>query len=462
MVRRLLLPALLLLPGAAAPPAGAAASGPLATGLMDPAGPGFSKPKPDGDYARVRAAGATTLRMPVVWSAIAPERPANAANPADPAYRWGALDDRVTRALRAGLQPILSVAGPPQWARKPGRFTPVTADLAAFARAIALRYPGVRYWQVWNEPNLSVYLQQDGGAADYRAMVNAFAGAVKSVRGSNLVVAGGLGPFGGPGRLGSSSGSYGTRPLPFMRRLLCVDGAKARRRSCGQRVRFDVWAHHPYTSGGPSHSALQPGDASLGDLPEMKRLLDRAQRLGAIRSPKAVRFWATEFSWDTNPPDGGGLPLGLHARWVSEALYRMWLGGISQVTWFQLRDEPMAQTPSGIWQSGLYFVDGREKPALRAFRFPFVAFRAGRSATVWGRTPRSDARRVRIEQRRGSRWQRLRIVRSDRYGIFRARVVRRGRGPLRARAAGDVAQPFSLARPRDRFVNPFGTGAAPE
>ncbi len=461
VVMRLLaaLAAALLLTAVQAGPA--AAARPLATGLLDPAGPGFNEPDPAGQYAAVAAAGASTLRMPAAWNAIAPDRPGRPEDPADPAYRWGALDARVAAATGQGLLPVLNVAGAPGWAAPGGRVDP--AALGAFARAIALRYPQVRHWQVWNEPNLQSYLAQADGAALYRAMVNAFAGGVKAVSAGNLVIAGGLGPFGGPGAFGSASGSYGMRPMPFMRRLLCVNGARARRRTCGERIRFDIWAHHPYTSGAPTRHATQPGDASLADLTQMRRLLDRARRLGAIDAPRRPRFWVTEFSWDTNPPDEGGLPLALHARWVSEALYRMWRAGVSQVTWFQLRDKPLARTLSGIWQSGLYFVDGRAKPALTAFRFPFVAFRSGRrAARVWGRTSGSDRRAVRIEQRRGGRWTRLRSLRSDRFGIFRARVRLRGNGALRARAGGAAALPFSLSVPRDRFVNPFGTNAAPE
>jgi hypothetical protein len=195
----------------------------------------------------------------------------------------------------------------------------------------------------------------------------------------------------------------------------------------------------------------------------MKRLLDRAVTLGAIRSPSRPRFWITEFSWDTNPPDAGGVPPKLHARWVAEALYRAWRIGVSQVTWFQLRDEVLSQ-PDGIFQSGLYFVDGRPKPALQAFRFPFVAFRSRRAVSIWGRTPRSDRRRVLIEQRRGSRWRLLRIVRSDRNGIFQARAKRRGGGSVRARLSGTrtASRPFSLVRPSDLRVNPFGTNVPAE
>ena len=224
-------------------------------------------------------------------------------------------------------------------------------------------------------------------------------------------------------------------------------------------MRFDVWSHHPYTLGGPQHQAENPDDVSVGDLPDVKRLLDRAYALGAL--PAKPRFWITEFSWDTNPPDAGGVPVELHARWVAEVLYRMWKLGISQVTWFQLRDKPISQAPGGNWQSGLYFLDGRAKPALQAFRFPFVAFRSGKKrVSVWGRTPGSDRRKVRIEQQgRKKRWRLLKVVRSDRNGIFTARPKRRGKRPVRARLVkvGTGSRPFALGRTPDIPTGLFGT-----
>jgi hypothetical protein len=214
-----------------------------------------------------------------------------------------------------------------------------------------------------------------------------------------------------------------------------------------------------------SSRAIQPGDVSLGDLPEMKRVLDGARRAGRIEASDGVRFWVTEFAWDTNPPDAGGVPPRLHARWVSEALYRMWRAGVSQVTWFQLRDNPLSRAPGGNFQAGLYFVDGQAKPAMRAIRFPFVAFsKAGRRVAVWGRTPTGRADSLVIEQRRAGAWRRLRTVRSDADGMVQRTLARRGGGPLRARIRGTKqrSRPFSLVRPPDRNVNPFGTGAAPE
>ena len=101
-----------------------------------------------------------------------------------------------------------------------------------------------------------------------------------------------------------------------------------------------MWSHHPYTSGGPTHRASNRDAISLGDMLKMKRALNAAIEQGRFASSRPVAFWVTEFGWDTAPADPKGVPLQLHARWVSEALYRMWYAGVSLVTWYRLRDGP--------------------------------------------------------------------------------------------------------------------------
>ena len=79
--------------------------------------------------------------------------------------------------------------------------------------------------------------------------------------------------------------------------------------TCAKTIQFDIWAHHPYTSGGPTHKALNPDDVSIGDLPEMKRLLDAAVKARTTSvSRQRIRFWVTEFSWDSQPGDPKGVP----------------------------------------------------------------------------------------------------------------------------------------------------------
>ncbi len=116
-------------------------------------------------------------------------------------------------------------------------------------------------------------------------------------------------------------------------------------------MHFDIWAHHPYTSGGPNHKATLPNDVSLGDLPKMRKMLVEGIKAGHVVSTHEVAFWVTEFSYESNPPDPGGLKPGLGARWTSEALYRMWRAGVTQVTWFLLTDQPYT---SYFAQSGIY------------------------------------------------------------------------------------------------------------
>ena len=74
-------------------------------------------------------------------------------------------------------------------------------------------------FQVWNEPNLSLDLAPAKASA-YRAMVNAVADSVHAVDPQNLVVAGGLDPFGH--RKSKKQKWYSVAPLAFMRSLLCL------------------------------------------------------------------------------------------------------------------------------------------------------------------------------------------------------------------------------------------------
>jgi hypothetical protein len=447
---------------------------PLQTGVFP-----ITLPESPLVLSRVRAAGTSVVRFVLNWQQVAVRRPTSSAVARDPSfsgYDWHGMDDAVRWAAASGLQPVMSVLHPPSWAADmPPKVPhgPWNVDAEAFADfvyAAATRYnglyaglPRVRYWVVWNEPNFARYLNPqfvDGkpqGGHLYRPILNAAADAIHAARRDNVVVAGATGPF--TQWTPSRRERWGVGPLTFLRTLLCLS-AKLKP-TCSERAKFDVWAHNPYTSGGPQHEAARPADVSLGDLPEMRAVLDAAVKHKKIVSRKAPKFWVTEFSWDTSPPDREGVPKGLHARWVAEALYQAWRSGVSLFIWWSLRDQPY---PSMPWQAGLYFNGGtdlsqdRPKPALQAFRFPFVAYLRGGAVFTWGRTVGGRRARVRIEQRFGSVWRSLGVVRTNRFGIFSRTFVTSGRGHLRARELGraETSRTFSLTRPKDRFFYPFG------
>jgi hypothetical protein len=189
----------------------------------------------------------------------------------------------------------------------------------------------------------------------------------------------------------------------------------------------------------------------------MRALLLAAKRRGTIISPRTPEFWVNEISWDTKPPDPRGVATALHARWVSESLYRMWRAGVSTVVWWRLEDDPLRQSP---YQSGFFTADGKAKYSLEAFRFPFVAFRVANGVSIWGRTPSGQRGSVIIQRQAGTRWISVARVRADRYGIFSKHLHASSASAMRARlvSPSEFSIPFSLTVPPTRRVSPFGCG----
>jgi hypothetical protein len=439
-------------------------------------------------FDRTKATGATYVRIPLDWRAIAPAaQPASwdPTNPADPNYRWQDADTAVSRAVAVGLVPVLQFDGAPLWAQR-CQTPPVIPDavcdpdpaaLASFATAAARRYSGyfdslprVQYWQGLNEPNLSLFFfpQYDtaGHALSpglYRALIDAFYGAVKAVDPTNLVLAAGLGPV--------AVRNWTVGPMRFARTLLCMTGGKHPRPTkgnCEGGVDFDIFAIQPYTTGGPNHQG-GVNDVELGDLGKLQTLLAAADRAHRINGRyKHTPLWITEFSWDSQPPDPGGLPMDILTHWTSEALYTAWSAGVSHFFWYSLRDgqRKQGQAYSESLESGLYFNGGAEaqqdqpKEVLYAFRFPFVAFARRAGLLFWGRTPESTPGKVAIQIWRGNRWRNVAVTRASKRGMFTGTAASRygsgKKGYARALYRGQSSLSFSMKPIPDFRHAPFG------
>ena len=302
----------------AAPGHAGAAERPLATAIQD-----FDYTATHFD--RVRAAGARTVKLVFPWRRIAPDaRPADfdPANPDDPRYDWSPYDDQVREAVARGLEPLITTEQAPLWAER-GTDGPVAtrdpdpAEFGAFGTAIARRYSGtvaglprVRLFEAWNEPNASFFLSpafvngQPYSPQLYRAMVNSFSAGVHGVHADNVVIAGAQFPF-----VINRPSAVSIGPYRFMRDVLCLSEQLKTVPNCGPPLAADVWSHHPYTSGGPTHRASNRDAISLGDMLKMKRALNAAIKQKRFASSQPIRFWVTEFGWDSAPSDPKGVPL---------------------------------------------------------------------------------------------------------------------------------------------------------
>jgi len=466
-------------------PAAAGAARPFETGVTTPDAARSEKL----GYERIKDAGASVTRVILDWSIVAPDAEPGSwdpTDPDDPNYDWFEYDFAISNATESGLRVLASVYKAPDWAERckaaiPGICNPDPEMFADFTEAAAKRYDGsgpqprVRYWKAWNEPNLFIFFlpQFKGGKKVspglYRTMLNKFAIRVRAANPSNLVVGGGLAPLERPGGLG---------PLDFMRRLLCLAGRSNPKpiRGCTAQTKFDIWANNPYTTGGPTHRSAGPDDVSLGDLPDVRKVIQAANRYGTVGSrPGIPELWVTEFSWDSNRPDPGAASMRTLMKWVPEAMYVAWKAGVSKFFWLSLRDwERAPGLPySQTIESGLYFRGGtlaadRPKPILRAFRFPLVSYRKKSGLNVWGRTPASSAATVVIRYRLNGGWQKIKTLRSGSNGVFNA-FIRTGkgkgnRGYVQAKAIGGPAVtlgqseslPFPLKPIKDYYQPPFG------
>lgn len=445
-----------------------------------------------GDYnplsfERTRGAGAGYVRLVLNWPDVAPASKPASWNPEDPGdshYNWSYIDTGITEAVRQGLNPMLLIDGAPKWAQRcqspPGlQLTelcdPDPAALAAFATAAARRYSGaynglprVQYWEAINEPNLTLFffpqLNTEGkglSAGLYRALVNSFYAAIKAVDPSNLVIGGGLGP--------TELKGYNIGPMRFTRELLCMKGKQKPKpiKGCEGGVHFDIYDIHPYTTGGPTHEG-RPNDVQIGDLEKLQTLLKAADKAGHIQGQfKRTPLWITEFSWDSDPPDPGGLPMSILTQWTAEAMHEAWAAGVTHFFWYSLRDEPMGNNGNGSFtvQSGLYFRDGnmandQPKEVLTTFRFPFVAFAQKRGLKFWGRTPNSQPGRVSIQAARGGQWRQIGKAKADAGGVFagrlKSRYGRNRKGYVRAVFEERETVPFPMKRVGDFRHAPFG------
>jgi Cellulase (glycosyl hydrolase family 5) len=445
---------------------------PLATALADPWV--FTSSDAAQAFTMTKSAGATYVRLQANWRSIAPStRPSgfDATDPTSPGYSWTGLDTYVEAAESAGLTPILDIESVPGWAyatkaQGVNGGSPKSAALGQFATALATHYdgsdpdvPDVQYFEVWNEPNVSLYLDPVN-ASTYRSMVNAVANAVHAVDPTDLIVAGDLDPFGHP--KSKKQKWYSVAPLAFMRSLLCLSKGAHPHVTCHNAVHFDIWSHHPYTFGGAFTKAKNTDDVELGDLPRMRTLLQAGIRLHHVVSTNKVQFWATEFGWDTNPPRKHAASLTLASRWTAESLYQAWHSGVTLFTWFDLEDRP---SPSP-YQSGLYFhakslENARAKPVLTAFRFPFVAYLHKTTVSIWGRDATSRKVRVTIQLRVGmsGTWRTVAYDEANSHGIFKATLKLKAtkKDWLRAVAAGSgTSLAFSLTVPKDPKIGPWG------
>ena len=320
---------------------------------------------------------------------------------------WGSAD-AVLEALREhGIAPVVTLYGSPRWAnggRSPNWAPTSGSTFAAFAATAARRYPWVKLWLVWNEPNQRRWLRPTTPRTYVTKLLNpAYAAIHGATRGAKV-----------GGGVTAPRGSYlGVSPVDWIRGM---DAAGAR---------LDAYAHNPY----PLTRVETPWTGGCGHcetitMASLERLLREVSRAFGTKK----RIWLTEYGYQTNPPDGSfGVSNALQARFLGEAAWRAFKArNVDMLIHYLYKDEPDAAR----WQSGLMTARGAAKPARRAFAVAAAqAYRSGRTTAVWGHIRAGEGRRLYVlQQFRAGGWRTVNGAYRTTARGFLYRYVRAARG----------------------------------
>ena len=229
-------------------------------------------------------------------------------------FDWATADAIVNAAVSNGIQLVPVLVYSPDWSSG-GQNPPTTcatgqnlatapstppsaADFGAFAGAIASRYRGrVKYWEMWNEPDLAKYF--NGTPSQYaNAILVPGYDAVKLADPSAGVV------LGGPA----------TANLGWLQQVL----------NAGGRGHFDVMAFHDYTT-------------------DVSSIQNNAQNVASLAAGKPV--WLGE--WGVQDSSGSA-----HTRLINSLLGSP--SAIAMAQWWELRDDSSMASSSVVCKTAAW------------------------------------------------------------------------------------------------------------
>lgn len=302
----------------------------------------------------MQSAGVNSVRIMIPWAGI---------EKTQSTYDWTAVDTVVNAANARGMAVVGLVNATPQWAAKPG--TPAlsgppasNAVYADFARRVAMRYRGkISAYEVWNEPNATVFWSTGPDPAGYTQLLKAAYPAIKAGDPNAIVLGGALSPVKHP------SGSM--TAVDFLRGMY-ANGAKGS---------FDALSYHPYGAIKFSKGAYTR-DAALYQFTRMRQLM-------VANGDSKKLIWATEYgvetAWYTDAQQ---------ADYIKDMLTKWRLYTYAGPAFiYTTRDGPINAGTYGVWRQ-----DWTARPAVAvilkftggAIQTMAVALRAGPQAQASG------------------------------------------------------------------------------
>ena len=282
--------------------------------------------------------------------------------------KWDVLIDALRRFPQ--LEPVVVFMNTPAWARVSHPDIEVTQsgppqaldDFANFVSSFARRYgDAVDHYQIWDEPNLDdAWGLLDPRPAEYVAMLQAAASAIRSVDDTAKIIAAGLAPT-------TETGGQNISDLRYLDAMYAYGAASA----------MDIVAGKPY--GFDTSPLDRRVDEGLLNFSRIVALREIMVEHGDGQKP----IWASNWGWNSLPAEWtgdqsiwGSVSEDEQIRYTLQAYDRAhrelpWLGAMFLQHW-----QPDAATDSAQWGFALLGQDGapsRLLSAIQSYNFPSVA-----------------------------------------------------------------------------------------
>jgi hypothetical protein len=226
----------------------------------------------DRELDETATTGSRWVRFDIKWSDVQSGGPSS--------FSWAKYDGLVNAAKARGFSVLANLAYTPSWARPSNttdKYAPDTTErreaYARFVTAAVTRYRDrISVWEIWNEPNNTMFWQPAPNASSYTALLRDAFPAVKAADPSATVIAGATSPA-------PTSGG-------MIDEVQFIQGVYA----AGGRNYFDAWSHHPYDFN------LAPGSAHpdsawwqmYGSSPSIRSVMEANGDAGK-------KVWGTEY-----------------------------------------------------------------------------------------------------------------------------------------------------------------------
>jgi len=242
--------------------------------------------------------GVKWMRQDFPWYGIEPEKGK---------FQWGRLDAIVDVGLKHGINTLGLLTYSPPWIGHDPSTDEERTLFANFVYQTVLHFKDrIRYWEIWNEPNLGQFWKPRPNASDYAKALKAAYQAAKRADPNCKI-------------LGISTLSI---DAPFIERVLAE----------GAIDYFDILSVHPYRDLRDIDLNKDIPDVDLiDDLEEVRRLM---AKYGSVKP-----IWITEMGRNTSlAPEGEGISEEAQANYSVKMYVVAFAGGVEKFFQYHLKE----------------------------------------------------------------------------------------------------------------------------